>query len=158
MSEVARALLDANCIDSRPAFYSAQLTYALPATALAIGRRQATIPCKSDTWFLCQGATQDNGIWLTAGTPYRWEAKAFPTTFQIVRANTGETYSNTPQQMVLQNYNLNNFSGFDDYIVFRPAELIQIVEDVRTGAAAALTNYAFVTLMGVEFQMPSWWS
>lgn len=155
MSEVLRAILDFNCVDSRPAFYSSQVAVDAPATGLALGRRIATIQCKIDTYFLAMGAVQDC-CYVNAAGPYLWEAKAFPSTWQIRRASTGERFSQTPQLQVLQTYNLNNFVTWDEYILFSPGELISIHEDVRTGTIAIpVTAYSFVTLMGVEFQMPA---
>lgn len=158
MSEVLRAILDQNCIASRPAFYSAFLQQDIPlGAALVIGRRQARVQCKADIWFLCQGATQSGATRLSVAGTWQWDSKAFPSTFQITRGNTGEAFSITPQQQTNQNNNLNNFASLDDYILFKPRELIVIQEDVRVGAIAALTQWSFVTLMGVEYQMPGDW-
>lgn len=154
MSEVLRAILDHNCLDSRPAFYAAQIITAVPNTGVVtLGLRRATITCKSNAWFLCMGAAEDSGF-FNPGGPYIWDAKAASRTFQISRGNTGEAFSIRPQQQSLINYNLNNFNTLEEYILFEPAELIQVDVDIRLTSTANITAYSFVTLMGIEYRMP----
>lgn len=153
MGEVLRAILDFNSLDSRTAFYSVPFVTPLPATGSAFGRRQASIQCKQDVWFLAMGASLDAGF-IAPGGPYLWENKSFAATFQIVRASTGEAFSLTSQTQSLQNYNLNNWVTWDEYIAFAPAELIQVNADIIVAAAGAgQTEFSFVTLMGVEYRM-----
>lgn len=156
MSEVLRAIMDHNCVDSRPAFYSARSTLVTTGTGFTMGTRQAQIPCKADTFFLVMGATMDEGN-IEVPSPYRWAAKAFPNAFEIVRGSTRQSYYSSPQPAVLQNYNLNNFASFDEYILFEPAELIIVNMFMRTNTGGGLiwTVNAFVTLVGVEYQMPA---
>lgn len=157
MGEILRAIMSQNCIDSRPAFYSLALSYAIPTAALALSRRQASLQCKSDTWFLVTGWTQDSANLFSPGNPYSWESVAFPSTFSVERASTGEKWQLTPTAQVIQNYNLNNFVSLAEYPLFAPAELIIVQEDLRSTIAggAGDTEVAFVTLQGVEYQMPA---
>lgn len=155
MGEILRAILETSCIDSRTAFYSFALTYATTPGALTFGRRQASVQCKSDTWFLAMGWTQDSGQPAGVANPYIWETPSFPSTFSIQRASTGEQYQLAPTSQVLQNYNLNNFVTLDEYPLFAPAELILVQEDVRViGGGGVGSEVVFVTIQGVEYQMP----
>lgn len=154
MGEILRAIMDFNCLDSRVAFYSAQLISAAPATGVAtITGRTATIPCKQDTYFLAMGASFDSAF-IQPGVAYDWNAKAAPLTFDIARANSREPFATSPLQQVLQNYNLNNWVTWDEYVLFQPAELILVNADIiTTTIASGAAQYSFVTLMGVEYRM-----
>lgn len=157
MSEILRAILDANCVDSRTAFYCASLSYAVPSTgAITFGDRRASIACKSDTWFLCQGAAMETGFFVPGG-PYDWDNRGGQALFQIKRANNGEVFSNTMLPRTLANDNLSHFAQLDEYILFAPAELILIEERVAvtTSNPSPGTRYAFVTLQGIEYQLPA---
>jgi hypothetical protein len=155
MSEILRAILDRNCLDSRLAMYGAQISTTAAGGVVAYARRQVTIPCKADTHFLVMSAALDSAINLGAGAANNWQPKAAASFFQIVRANTGEAFSIAAQPTVLKNYNLNNLMTFDEYILFEPAELIQVNLDIRTNTVTAgAILWDFVTLLGVEYQMP----
>ena len=157
MSEVLRAILDKNCTYSAPAFYSAVVALqTVTAAAVADGIRTATVQCKTDTWFLLQGAAQV-GFMNDARTPafHVW-GKTRPTTFQIQRGSNQEVFSNFPQIKANQNFNLNNFVTLDEYILFAPAELIVVNMGIRiadTVAPYAISQY--VAMMGIEYKMPS---
>lgn len=154
MGEVLRAIMDFNCLDSRVAFYSAQLVSAAPATGVAtFTNRVATIPCKQDVFFLAMGASFDSAF-INPGVAYDWNAKSSPLTFDIARAGNREPFAVSPQQQALVNYNLNNWVTWDEYILFQPAELIVVNADIiTTTVATGATQYSFVTLMGVEYRM-----
>lgn len=154
MGEVLRAIMDFNCLDSRTAFYSAQLVINAPNTGLTISPRVATIPCKQDTYFLAMGASFDAAA-ISPGVAYNWQAKAVALTFDIARANNREPFATSPQQQSLVNYNLNNWVTWDEYVLFQPAELILVNADLVTAVGGGVPNleYSFVTLMGVEYRM-----
>lgn len=152
MGEVLRAIMDFNCLDSRTAFYSAQLVAQAPGTGVVITNRTATIPCKQDTYFLAMGASFDAAA-IQVGVQYIWQPKASCLTFDIARANSREPFSTGALQQSLLNYNLNNWVTWDEYILFQPAELILVNADIVTGTGAASAQFSFVTLLGVEYRM-----
>lgn len=156
MSEVLRAILDHNCLDSRPCFYAAQLIQP-PAVggAIVYSRRQLSIRCKSDSYFLAMGYCLDSGINQGPGSNSQWQLRYVASQFQIVRASNGEAFLLSAQPTGNINNCLNNFITLDEYILFDPSELIQINMDIRTNTTTAGNILLdFVTLMGVEYKMP----
>lgn len=160
MSEVLRAICDKRSNFNKVAFYSCSLTgaYTSAGTLPTFVRRQASITCKADTYFLAMGAAQ----YIMVTTPplvvrYGLDPTV-PTTFAIQRAATAESYSIAPQIRINQNYALNQWLTWEEYVLFRPAELINVFEDVLASippAAPASNQTVTVTLMGIEYRFPS---
>jgi hypothetical protein len=155
MSEVLRAILDHNCTDSRPAFYSMSFTTVGAGGGLTFAQREMRMQCKSDTWFLCMGVSYDGSFFVNGAATFGWRPRDFFSTFELVRGSTGETFSFAPTQEILMNYNLNNFVTLPEYIPFAPAELIKATGNWPIDSATAGNNLTtFLTLMGVEYQFP----
>jgi hypothetical protein len=164
MGEVLRAILEENCVDSRVAFYAAQVTAPLLATGPGWSLALASIPCKIDTWFLCVGWAFSGA--LTNAPSVRWVGPGALASFQVSRANNGEMFQQPvvsplvnsgtilPQiPSILQNFNCNDFVSLDEYVLFEPGELIQIAMSLdQNTAGGAGTVESFLTLQGVEYQ------
>lgn len=153
MGEILRAVLDATAIYSAPAFYSQQIpSVSTGPLARALGRRATVLQCKSDTWFLMTGWSQDTQLGTANPT---WESKTFPSTFSVTDMKTSRSYS--LGQILHSNggYTLNNQIYLPSYILWPPASLIGITMDVVTQNPVATINaQTFVTLCGIEYQMP----
>lgn len=155
MGEILRAILDATCVDSNPAFYAADIVTVTTNTgARQYQQQQAVIQCKADTWFLMQGWSMDVAF-VQAGGNYGWIAKTSPNAFTVQDMKTSKVYSSAgPIPYSDQNYNLNNFVTLPEYILWQPSDLIGIIETVFTGQTAVFTFNSFVTLSGIEYKMP----
>jgi hypothetical protein len=157
MSEILRALLDAACIDSQPAFYSVQLNQLSTVTGVKTFQLQnAFIQCKPDTYFLMMSWYQDSAFERIGG-PYLWTTKTEPTAFTIQDAKTGETFSSNGVVLKgLQNYNLNNSVILPEYHLWGPSDLIAISQTIQlTDTGTVFTHNSFVTLAGIEYKLPA---
>lgn len=154
MSEVLRAILTKNCTWSKVAFYTGTITTVGTVTGVkSFARREVSIQVRPNVWFLCMGwaqfATYDGPSSGSAG-------KAEPTTFEVRHGTNREGFANMRTVKANQNFNLNNFVSLDEYPLFGPAELINIVMDVQvTDPAQVFTYVTYVTMQGVEFSMPT---
>ena len=156
MSEVLRAILTAAAVSRQITFYSGLISSVTTVTGQkSFARRQATIPCKSDCYFLALGGIQASCInSTTLGLSDGWDGEGLASTWQIQRATNYQVYSSFPQVKPNLNYNLNNFAALGEYLLFKPAELITLVQDVQvTDITTAYTRTTFVTLPGIEYRM-----
>lgn len=155
MGELQRAILDKNSTYSASAFYNVLISNQVTNTgAPTLARRQGSLQCKTDTWFLVQAALL-TGFGITAGQPSSPFSKSGPSTFQIQRAGNQQVFSSSPQIKANQNYNLNNLVTMDEYILFKPAELIVFIGDVLVTDSAPYFAINYLTLVGVEYKMPA---
>jgi hypothetical protein len=155
LGEVLRAILDQNCVWSKPAFYSLPIITVTTVTgAVTFGRRQVSIPCKTDCWFLVQAWAQVSYNFSPGGAGT--DPKAEASTFSVQRTGNQEAFAISPQIKSNQNYNLNNLATLDEYVLFAPGELITLIEDVQITNTATVHSYStFVVLTGVEYKMPA---
>lgn len=151
MGEILRAILDKNSAYNKVAFYTGTINSISPVTgAKTFVRRQTSIPCKIDTYFLAMGAAQFS--FSTFGTAPKGEQS----TFMVQRAANQENFSIAPQVRSNLNYNLNNWVTWDEYVLFEPGELITLIEDVQiTDITFPLTHVTTVVLMGIEYKFPA---
>lgn len=154
MGEILRAILDQNAVDSRPAFYGAQISITAAGGAVAFGNRQTSIACKADTWFLVMGYMLDSAQSVAGANG--WFNRLDPSQVQLVRGGNLQSFSASPQMTPNINNDLNNFVTLDEYVLFEPAELITLNLFVRTNAVpVGAVLWHLVTLAGVEYQMPA---
>jgi len=149
MGEILRAICDASCVYSAPAFYVGRVTSAVATAAKSYGERRAVFQLKSNTFFLLMGWTQD----VSVNTGQVWEQKSSPSTFLIQDMKTSKTYGNLPIQKQNGGYNLNNIVCLPHYILFEPASLVGVIQSIPVTDPAYTETTAFVTLAGIEYQM-----
>lgn len=154
MSEILRAILDKNCLDSSLAFYTGQVAILTTVTGTkTFVRREISIQCKSDCYFLAIGGAQF--VYLNGGGVHGVGGKGEATAWAIKRASNLELNQIAPQIKPNLNYNLNNFVTWPEYMLFEPAETITFVQDVQaTDFAIAVTRTTLCVLQGVEYRMP----
>jgi hypothetical protein len=156
MSEVLRAIMEYNCAYSQTAFYTLLLRQGLGGGARVLSRMQSSLLCKADCYFLAMGAAQSTALGGGTGV-FGWNGKAAPTTFALQRGINQEQFEFTPQIKSNQNYNLNNFVSWGEYILFKPLELLTVIQDVMVndGASPNTNTINYVVIQGIEYYMPS---
>lgn len=153
MGEVLRAILDKNSAYNKPAFYTGQIVTVSTITgSKTFARREVSIACKMDTYFLAMGAAQF-AVFQSAGAQ-GLSPRSEATTFMVTRGSNREAFAISPQVKSNLNFNLNNFVAWDEYVLFEPGELITFTADVQlTDVAAIMTHTTMIVLMGVEYKM-----
>lgn len=158
MGELLRAVCDATCIDSNPAWYGARQSYQLAGSsaANAFADRSTFLECKTDTWFLLMGMAQSSMMNNNLAVPV-WDDKSQATTFGIRDVKTGRKFNSVDLvQKVDQNFNANNFVTLPEYILFEPSSLIEVIQNVQiaTTFVGPLSYLYCVTLAGIEYKLP----
>lgn len=159
MGELLRAVCDATCIDSAPAFYTARLAYvrAVNQPANIFAERSTFLECKRDTWFLMMGWAQSTVNDPALGSTGLWGNRSKATSFTIRDAKTGRRYcADSTVQKVLQNFNLNSFVTLPEYVLWEPGALIEVIQNVQVATTLAFTSVVtdLVTLAGIEYKLP----
>ncbi len=154
MGEILRAICDASCVYSAPAFYTGEFISPMTAGARTYAERKSVLQLKADTFFLLMGFTQDIAIGPPTGLV--WEQKVAASSFLIQDLKNSRTYANLPLLKSNAGYNMNNIITLATYILFEPASLIGITQTVPiTDATGAVQSNSYVTLSGIEYQMPA---
>lgn len=151
MGELLRAICDASCVYSAPSFYVARITTAMTVAAHSYAERQTILQLKADTYFLLMGWAQE--IAQGPGNGLTWEQKSAPSNFLLRDVKTSKTYGNLPMSKSNAGYNLNNIVTLPEYILWPPASLIGVIQKVPITDPTFARSDAFVTLVGIEYQM-----
>lgn len=154
MSELLRGILDQACVDSRPAFYTLMLQQVNTVAARTFQEQQATLQCKTDTYFLVMAYAMffTSSPAAAAGSPNPYTAQAV----KLFDTTANEEFSNLKLSPGVLNGPLNNCYSLNEYILFQPRQLITARMDVvLTDPGGAATGNNFLTLSGVEYRMGS---
>lgn len=152
MSELLRAICDASCIDSQPAFYNAQIDTPVLNGAQTFKEIDYFLNCKSDTYFLMTGYCQLLTFYNAAQT-FTGGTNDIPSV-QIANSkdqlNLGQGFTIKPNL----NYTLNTFLTLPEYYLFRPNDTIIVRQNVfATDVFGATFNQtANVCLIGIEYR------
>ncbi len=154
MGEIIRAVMEKNCIYSQTSFFSLPLTLVTSGAPPSVGRRQASVQWKTDSWLLVIGWAQFTAF-ANVGI-IGWAPPLAASTFVLAKGNNLEQFEfGGPAPASNHNENLNNFVSLPEYPLIAPGELVTVFEDVQvTNTGSPFTRTTTVTLAGVEFQMP----
>lgn len=153
MGEILRAVLDATCIYSAPAYYTGSVAFNSANTgSRTFAMRNTVIQCKSDTWFLMMGWSFQSCAALAGNS--QWSNKAESQVFNVTNLKMGKQLQFNDVEQDLANYNLNNFVTLPEYTLWEPSDLIGINMTVAITDIAARINTSFLTLAGIEYLMP----
>lgn len=151
MSEILRAILDASAIDSQPAFYTANILSVSTAGALTYASRNTFFEMKPDVWFLMMGFTRILQDQRNNGNPN------LPADFSTVRLTSlkrSQPFDNAATPQYLLNSILNNSRTLDEYVLFEPAETVQVTMDIPVISGFAQNWQSFLIMSGIEYRMP----
>lgn len=144
MSEILRAVLDASCVDTRPAFYT--VTMRQPTLgAQQIVNLSGILQCKSDRWFLMTSAQ----MFSVGGSPRYINFFQFQT-FDLRSLTQTKSYFSDSQNMLHGNMgdNAMNPMTFPEYILWEPNSLIGI--NCRSFAFNS-EYHNYIVLTGIEY-------
>lgn len=160
MGELLRAVLDATCVRAAPAFYSASIASDAggggPGNVL-LARRSTVLQCKADTWFLMMGYSIAAAYGTIPGP--QWDdaagADLVSLAFQIQDLANSAALSVSPVARFNAGGQLNDATTLAEYYLWPPSSLIGVTMDVPTQVQLATPVRTFVTLQGIEYQMPA---
>lgn len=144
MSEILRAVLDASCTFSAPAFYNVPITSPLNGGVVPIAM-QGRLQLKADRWFLQTGLMFANVV----GAP-RYQASDFDRIVSLQNLKNAKTYFSAPLQMqaIACGENATSQLTFPHYILWEPASLVGVT---TTNLPTDATNIAYCVMAGIEY-------
>lgn len=146
--EILRAVLEASCVSSRPAFYVMSLTANNGVAARATER--GFFQCLKDRWFL-----------MTSVIPTGTESLGFQRIdedeyIRFYDPGSNQEYVLRPDIMPQSLYNESALAfsvTMPEYLLWSPASLIGVEWEGRNFNVDTERGFKFLTLAGIEYQM-----
>lgn len=161
MGEILRAVLQDDCIFSRPKFYGARLAVPAVLAGAPPGQSQATITTFDKLgWFLLTSFYVGSTIGFTLGS-FDWGLTSFSQNMALQDLQTGKLfYQSTPTNkggppgLIAASYATSQIE-LSEYPLFAPGERIKFIytTNLLTGTGAS-PNYVDVLYGGIEYLMP----
>lgn len=147
-AEVLRAVLEASCVNSQPAFYVMSLTANDGVAARATER--GFLQCHKDKWFL-----------MTGIVPTGTESLGFlridePEFVRIFDPGGSQEYVLQPDNMQGSLYSESALAfalTLPEYLLWSPASLIGVEWTGKNFNVAIERGFKFLTLVGIEYSM-----
>lgn len=146
--EILRAVMSKNAVYSQPAMYCVSLN-ARDGTGATRGTTRGVLQTNDDMWFMAQAIvpTVTSGFGFLRGSA--------PEFIRLYDPADNSNFARVPlqmQQSLLGDTTLNNPLTLPEYITWPPSSVIG-VEWLGINYVG-VTEYKFLTLVGVEFGMP----
>lgn len=162
MGEILRAVMDASCTFSAPAFYT--LTILPKAVAPPDGGPQdyqlGSLQLKQDRWFLCVGMSLDTGYitdnqimvpTINSAFTVTVQPSGYQTSFDAEFPPVANNLGRGGQQACVMNVNLNGWTTFPEYILFPPNAVVGVTGRMWSRNLVPETYINYLNLVGIEY-------
>lgn len=147
--EILRAVMEASCVYSNPAFYCIPMDAGAVTNAVLRGLLQL----HKDRWFLLTNIIPTATEFSAVATDVGYQRLARPEFVRLYDPATNEDFARVANQMHASELGDTSFNyqfTLPEYIAWEPASLIGVEWQ---GIGSATANIKFLTLAGIEYGM-----